>query len=215
MNTASKASAHARSGASMGRRYARCLELLRGPAVTLRRTAQRGFTLIELMIVVAILGILASVATLAYRRYALRAKASEAYGLLGLIRMRQETYRSEFSQYCDVSGAMGAGVGAGWPTGTPSRQSRAWFTAGLPAGWTQLGVRPTGNVVFTYFVTAGPAGMGPNVPGGGDLGYAGLANPDHWWVAQAQGDLDEDNTLSTFEATSFTNGIFVTPDETE
>jgi type IV pilus assembly protein PilA len=71
------------------------------------RSIQKGFTLIELMIVVAIIGILAAVALPAYQDYTIRAKVSE----LLLAASSQRTSLSEKFQ-TDPSNTTGFGSGA-------------------------------------------------------------------------------------------------------
>ena len=73
----------------------------------MKRSIQKGFTLIELMIVVAIIGILAAVALPAYQDYTIRAKVSE----LLLAASSQRTTLSEKFQ-TDPANTTGFGVGA-------------------------------------------------------------------------------------------------------
>jgi type IV pilus assembly protein PilE len=64
------------------------------------RKNSKGFTLIELMIVVVIIGILAAMAIPRYMKAATKAKQSEAKGILRQVFTMQNAYYIEFNYYC-------------------------------------------------------------------------------------------------------------------
>lgn len=61
--------------------------------------ARNGFTLIELMIAVAVIGILAAIAVPAYNEYIARGKIAEATSTLSDLRMKMEQYFADNRTY--------------------------------------------------------------------------------------------------------------------
>ncbi len=73
------------------------------------KQTQKGFTLIELMIVVAIIGILAAIAIPQYNDYTAKAQASEAFSLLDGLKSPITAAYSEDGQWAIPSGSVTAG----------------------------------------------------------------------------------------------------------
>ncbi len=67
----------------------------------------RGFSLVELIIVVAILGVLAAIAIPAYRNYITTGKQSAARSVLEQFPILVETYRAETGRMCPACNAVG------------------------------------------------------------------------------------------------------------
>jgi type IV pilus assembly protein PilE len=100
----------------------------------LRKTGRKissGFSLIELMIVVAIIGILAAIAIPNYSDYLLRSRLTEASGLLSDLRTRLEQFYQDNRAYGVVNGACGINVPAA--LNTAPFNNRYFVVACVPA----------------------------------------------------------------------------------
>ena len=67
---------------------------------------RKGFTLIELMVVVIIVGILAAVAVPMYRANVRRSMASEGKALVGSVKTAERVYYSEHNEYTTTFGSL-------------------------------------------------------------------------------------------------------------
>src|SRR5437899_10373492 len=86
-------------------------------AAGLRQHRMRGVTLIELMVVLAIVAILASLAVGSYRRYVLRANRTDATAALLRIQVAEEKFFLQNNAYTTDLSAAGLGVPSPTPNG--------------------------------------------------------------------------------------------------
>ncbi len=184
----------------------------------------KGFTLIELMIVVAILGILAAIAIPALTKYMRRAKTSEARTQLAKIFDSTSAYFNEEHVDRGATNVIGSGAGV-----TASAPHRCPYLVATPGAGTTTPTPP-----ITFNCNAGPGGR--CVPFAGAAGGAGYYPITFWtdntvwnglnfqqeqghyfhyqfvysnnvsdgfgqcqFSASAFGDLDDDGIFSTYE----------------
>ena len=111
----------------------------------MRRMGQlAGFTLVEVTIVVALIGVLASVAVPGFLSYQARARRSEAYVNLRAVAESQKSFYAVRGFY--------HGTGLSWPAPPPSGLGtvRMNWDAASEAAYSELGWAPEGQVYYSY-----------------------------------------------------------------
>ena len=183
-------------------------ELLRAAA----NRKVRGFTVVELLAVVAMIGILSALAIVGYRKYMTSARTGEAKDIIGAIRIAEESYRAETMGYLNCSPSNG------WYPAPPDGKKRHWTQTHADAQcWKMLNVNVDAPTSFGFIVNAGvPGGTAPAPM---TCLAAAVAWPqpitEPWYVVQATGDNDTSSTgKSCFVASSF-SGEIVSENETE
>lgn len=104
----------------------------------------QGFTLLELMLVVAIIGILASVAIPNFRDYQYRSRRSEGFTNLSALAKSQRAFSAEYNRY----------VGAAPAPIDPLSPDPVDWEGGVTPGFAALGWKPDGDVFYRYDTNA-------------------------------------------------------------
>lgn len=192
----------------------RCSLMKPGSALASSRARRnaRGFTLAELMAVVAIMGILAALALAAFRHNALASDTTSAKLVVKAIVAAEEHYRAENQVYYNVSSTGDAGW---YPTkDMPKNKKMSFWRTKLgdtsdpeSVCWRALGPDIRQNVSFAFKANAGLPTDTPKFDDVlGSIPIPVVSEP--WYVVQARVDADGNGVPSMVGAASWTPEVF-------
>jgi prepilin-type N-terminal cleavage/methylation domain-containing protein len=186
-------------------------ELHSSPFVARR---ERGFTLVELMAVVVIVGVLSMLAVLGYRKIVTSSHVTEATSMVNSIRVAQEAYHAETQMYAPCMGVSDLTVAKWYPATSTYSTIVPW---GGACGTCQSGydisqilpVHVDGPLLFGYQTVAGPAAAtGTSIAN--NCGTTVTSGTADYFAIAAEADLDGNSADTTDVcAASWTNQLFV------
>ncbi len=184
------------------------------PAAIVKRTQRsHGFTLIELMAVVAMIGVLSALAIVGFKKYMNSSRTGDARAIIGSIRVAEESYRAETLSYLGPSGSLTEY----YPVMVPNGKKRHWVQPSHAKfnEWMTLNVVTDSPTAYVFSVVAG--GPGAAIPNSSDKDFkptwpSPTAEP--WYEIEAVGDSDGDGVYCYLHSSSF-NGEIAVNNETE
>lgn len=172
----------------------------------------RGFTLVELMVVVVIAGILATIGVSAVNKHLTASRGVEALAMIQSIRSAQEAHRALNGVYLDVSQA-------GWFPRDPSLNGvgklKTTFYQSSGAGghednarWLELNPNVAGPVLAGYQTNAGLPGEAMTEPAIAVESLQWPETTEPWYVIQAVADANADGKVAFFLASSLNGEVY-------
>lgn len=168
------------------------------------RSRERGMTLVELMIVVAIIGILAAVAVPMFLKTTRRAKSSEVPAVFAEFKLRQQQYHTENGDFLST----GTSETDYHPAGAPAGPDTPSTIEPVRAEWKALRMHVDKQTLYCGYVSiAGRAGEDSKI-GTVAQGFGMTAAPgEDWFYVIAECDFDGTSENSFYMTRSDADGF--------